>query len=94
MTTTPEPERVRADNGALRKEIEALRGLLAAQRAELTTARAQGERSMRDAVLRWHGERLIYYRGLSGTNGIAGAYMTAHEQSIAAISTLNVDKGG
>jgi len=57
----------------------------------IATARAQGARDMRDAILRWHGERLIYYRNLSGTNAFAGAVMFAHERSIAAISALNVD---
>jgi multidrug efflux pump subunit AcrA (membrane-fusion protein) len=102
--------------GALRNEIEALRGLLAEQRIELTesqadldrmaaydqrqqqviseyaaelaAARAQGERSMRDAVLRWHQEQWIKHRVRSGTNAIAGAHMFAHQESIAEISAL------
>jgi hypothetical protein len=60
---------------------------------KLATARAQGEQSMRDAVLRWHHEQWTRLRARSGTNAFAGAYMTAHERSLAAIGALNVDKG-
>jgi len=58
---------------------------------KLALSHAQGEQSMRDAVLRWHQEQWTRLRAWSGTNAFAGAFMTAHERSIAAISTLNVD---
>ena len=54
----------------------------------IATARAQGARDMRDAILRWHQEQWIKYRELSGTNAIAGAHMTAHGKSFVEISAL------
>jgi hypothetical protein len=59
----------------------------------IAAAHAQGARDMRDAILRWHEEQWIYYRARSDTSGIAGAYMTAHAQSMYAVRALNVDNG-